>query len=319
MRTRFLVCLLMAAASAVILASDSYSLVKKFPVNGAAKWDYLTVDEANRRLYLSHESEVAVFDVDTGASSGKIAETPGVHGIAIAPESGRGFTSNGQASTVTIFDIKSLAIISHVAVGKKPDAIIYDPATRRVFTMNGGSDSTTAIDSETGSVAGTVNLGGGPEYGAADGSGNAYVNLEDQSEVVRLDSRSLVVKAHWPLAPCARPSSMAMDRATRRLFIGCRSRVMAVVNADTGKVITSLTIGDHVDATWFDPNTNLIFNSTGEGTVDVFHEDSPDQYSAVQRIPTRAGAKTMALDFKTHRLFVPAAGSGQFEILVFGN
>lgn len=308
----------MAAASAEILVSDNYSLVKKFPVNGAAKWDYLTVDEANRRLYLSHESEVAVFDVDTGASFGKIAETPGVHGIAIAPESGRGFTSNGQVSTVTIFDVKSLAIISHVAVGKKPDAIIYDPATRRVFAMNGGSDSTTAIDSETGSVAGTVNLGGGPEYGAADGAGNVYVNLEDQSEVVRLDSRNLVAKDHWPLAPCARPSSMAIDRSARRLFIGCRSRVMTVVNADTGKVITSLTIGDHVDATWFDPKTDLIFNSTGEGTVDVFHEDSPDRYSAVQRIPTRAGAKTMALDFKTHRLFVPAAGSGQFEILVFG-
>jgi YVTN family beta-propeller protein len=215
--------------------------------------------------------------------------------------------------------LKSLAVISQVPVGKKPDAIIYDPATRRIFAMNGGSDSTTAIDSASGSVAGTVNLGGGPEYGAADGAGNVYVNLQDQSEVVRLDSRNLVVKDHWPLAPCARPSSMAMDRATHRLFIGCRSRVMAVVDAETGKVITSLPVGDHVDATWFDPNTNLIFNSTGEGTVDVFHEDAPNQYSAVERIATRAGAKTMALDFKTHRLFVPAAGSGQFEILVFGN
>ena len=318
MKKRSLLCSLILVASAGILAAGNYSLVKKFPVNGVPKWDFLTVDEANRRLYLSHESEVAVFDVDSGASSGAIANTPGVHGIAIAPESGRGFTSNGQASTVTIFNLKTLAIISHVAVGKKPDAIIYDPATRRVFAMNGGSDSTTAIDSETGAVAGTVNLGGGPEYGAADGAGSVYVNLEDQSEVARLDSRNLVVRDHWPLAPCARPSSMAIDRATHRLFIGCRSRVMAVVSADTGKVISSLTIGDHVDATWFDPDTKLIFNSTGEGTVDVFHEDSPDQYSAVQRIPTRAGAKTMALDFKTHRLFVPANGSGQFEILVFG-
>jgi YVTN family beta-propeller protein len=309
----------MATVGAGVLAAVNYSLVKKFPVNGLPKWDYLTVDGVNRRLYLSHESEVAVFDVDSGAPSGKIADTLGVHGIAIAPESGRGFTSNGQASSVTIFDLKSLAIISHVAVGKKPDAIIYDPATRRVFAMNGGSDSATAIDSATGSVAGTVNLGGGPEYGAADGAGNVYVNLEDQSEIVHLDSHNLVLKDHWPLAPCARPSSMAIDRATHRLFIGCRSRVMAIVNADTGQVVTSLPIGDHVDATWFDPDSNLIFNSTGEGTVDVFHEDAPDRYSAVQRIPTRAGAKTMALDFKTHRLFVPADGSGQFEILVFGN
>jgi len=219
---------------------------------------------------------------------------------------------------VTIFDLKSLALISHVTVGKKPDAIIYDPATKRVFVMNGASDSTTAIDSATGTVAGTVNLGGGPEFAAADGAGNVYINLEDQSEIVRLDSRNLAIKYHWKLDPCARPSSLAIDRVTHRLFVGCRTRVMAVVNADTGKVITTLPIGDHVDATWFDPNTNLIFNSTGEGTVDVFHEDAPDQYSAVQRIPTRAGAKTMALDFKTHRVFVPAAGTGQFEVLVFG-
>jgi len=319
LRHRSLLCLLMATAGAGILAAANYSLVTKFPVGGSPKWDYLTVDGANRRLYLSHESEVDVFDTDSGASAGKIADTPGVHGIAIAPESGRGFTSNGQVSSVTVFDLKSLALISHVTVGKKPNAIIYDPATRRVFVMNGGSYSTTAIDSATGAVAGTLNLGGGPEFAAADGAGNVYVNLEDQSEIVRLDSRNLVIKHHWKLDPCARPSSLAIDRMTQRLFVGCRSRVMAVVNADTGKVITTLPIGDHVDATWFDPNTNLIFNSTGEGTVDVFHEDAPDQYSAVQRIPTRAGAKTMALDFKTHRVFVPAAGTGQFEILVFSN
>ena len=319
MKNGCLLCLLMTAAGAGILAAADYSLVTKFRVGGPPKWDLLTVDDVNRRLYLSHESEVDVFDADSGAPSGKIRDTPGVHGIAIAPESGRGFTSNGLAATVTIFDLKSLAVISHVTVGKKPDAIIYDPATRRVFVMNGGGDSTTAIDSGTGAVVGTVNLGGGPEYGAADGAGNVYVNIEDQSEIVRLDSRNLAIKDHWKLDSSPRPSSLAIDRATHRLFVGCRSRVMAVVNAETGKVITSLPIGDHVDATWFDPNTKLIFNSTGEGTVDVFHEDSPDQYSAVQRIPTRTGAKTMALDFKTHRVFVPAAGTGQFEILVFGN
>lgn len=301
------------------LAASGYSLFKKFPVNGAAKWDYLTVDDVNRRLYLSHESEVAVFDVDSGSAAGRIADTPGVHGIAIAPEAGRGFTSNGQAGNVTIFDLKSLAVISKVTVGKKPDAIIYDPATQRVFVMNGGGNTSTAIESATGKVAGTVNLGGGPEFGASDGAGNVYVNLEDESEVVHFDSRSLTVKDHWPLAPCARPSSMAIDRASHRLFIGCRSRIMAVVNSDTGKVITTLPLGDHVDATAFDPETKLVFNSTGEGTIDVFHEDFPDEYSSVQRIPTRAGSKTMALDFATHRLFVPAAAPSQFEILVFGN
>jgi YVTN family beta-propeller protein len=236
----------------------------------------------------------------------------------IAPELGRGFTSNGGAGTVTVFDLKTLGPIVQVPTGKKPDAIVYDPATSRVFAMNGGSNSSTAIDAATGKVAGTIDLGGGPEFATADGAGNVFVNLEDESLVLRIDSRGLTVKDRWPLAPCERPSSMAIDPANHRLFIGCRSKVMAVVNAETGKVITTLPIGDHVDASAFDSSTGLIFNSTGEGTVDVFHQDSPDQYSPVARIPTHSGSKTMALDPKTHQLFVPANESGSFGVLVFG-
>lgn len=308
---------IMLSVLSVAFASVGYHLLKTFPVGGAGGWDYLAVDDANRRLYVSHETQVEVLDADSGVAIGKIADTPGVHGIAIAPESGRGFTSNGKASSVTIFDLKSLATIGQVPTGKKPDAIVYDPATQRVFAMNGAGNSSTVIEVASGKVVGTIDLGGGPEFATADGAGSVYVNLEDESLTLRIDSRSLTVKDRWPLSPCQNPSSMAIDRRNRRLFIGCRSRVMAVVNAETGKVVATFPIGDHVDATAFDPTTALIFNSTGDGNVYIFHEDSPDHYSQFEKISTRPGSKTMALDPKTHHFFVPARGSSGIEILLF--
>jgi YVTN family beta-propeller protein len=298
--------------------SESYSIVKKIPIPGQGSWDYLTVDEAARRLYVSHGTQVEVIDVDSLAIVGNIPNTLGVHGIAIAPELGRGFVSDGQSSTVTIFDLKTLKPIADVPTGQKPDAIIYDPATSRVFAFNGGSNSATAIDAATGKVAGTVDLGGGPEFAAADGDGFVYNNLEDESLVLKIDSRKLTVEKRWPTAPCASPSSTAMDRANRRLFLGCRSKVMAVMNADTGQVITTLPIGDHVDATAFDEAAKLIFNSNGEGTITVIRQDSPDKYSVVETVKTLPRAKTMALDPKTHRLFLSTVESGQFEVLVVG-
>ncbi len=304
---------------AAALAASAYHLLKTIPVGGQGSWDYLSIDEVNRRLYVSHETQVEVLDPDSKMVVGKISNTLGVHGIAIAPELGRGFTSNGAAASVTIFDLKTLKQLAQVPTGKKPDAIVYDPASRRVFVMNGGNNNSTVIDASTGKVMGTIDLGGGPEFATANSSGDVFVNLEDESLVLRIDSRGLTVKNRWPLAPCERPSSMAIDRANHRLFIGCRSKVMAVLNAETGVVITTLPIGDHVDASAFDPPTGLIFNSTGEGSVDVFHQDSPDQYSLVTRIPTCPGSKTMALDLKTHQLFVPANESGNFGVLVFGN
>jgi YVTN family beta-propeller protein len=313
----FALSLSLLAASAQTAAG--YHIIKKIPIPGEGSWDYLTVDEAARRLYVSHGTQVEVLDVDSGAIVGKIANTPGVHGIAIAPDLGRGFVSNGQSSTVTIFDLKTLKTIAEVPTGKKPDAIIYDPATSRVFAFNGGSNSATAIQAADGKVAGTVDLGGGPEFAAADGSGYVYDNLEDESLVLKINSRSLKVEQRWPTAPCASPSSMAMDRPNRRLFIGCRSKVMAVMNADTGQVITTLPIGDHVDATAFDPDSRLIFNSNGEGTITVIHQDSPDKYSVVENVKTLPRAKTMALDPKTHQLFLSTAEAGQFEVLMVGH
>jgi DNA-binding beta-propeller fold protein YncE len=299
--------------------AGDYHITKKIPIPGQGGWDYLTVDEGARRLYVSHGTQVDVLDVDSGTIVGKVEKTPGVHGIAIAPELGRGFVSNGQSSTVTIFDLKTLNTVGEVKVGKKPDAIIYDPATSRVFAFNGDGNSATAIQAADGKVAGTVDLGGGPEFAVADGSGYVYNNIEDASLVLKINARSLKVEQRWPTAPCAAPSSTAMDRPNRRLFIGCRSKVMAVMNADTGQVITTLPIGDHVDATAFDPESRLIFNSNGEGTITVIHEDSPDKYSIVETVKTVPKAKTLALDLKTHQLFLPTAEAGQFEVLVVGH
>lgn len=309
----FLFLCLAVSASAV-----DYQITKKIPIPGTGSWDYLAVDEGGRRLYVSHGTQVEVLDVDSGTIVGKVGNTPGVHGIAIAPELGRGFVSDGQSSTVTIFDLKTLKTIGEVPVGKKPDAIIYDPATSRVFAFNGEGNSASAIEGATGKVVGTVDLGGGPEYAVSDGSGYIYNNLEDASLVLKINARSLKVEQRWPTAPCASPSSMAIDRANRRLFIGCRSKVMAVVNADTGQVIATLPIGDHVDATAFDPASHLIFNSNGEGTITVVHQDSADKYSVVENVKTVPKAKTMALDLKTHRLFLSTAEAGQFEVLVVG-
>lgn len=311
---------LILAVCGVFVAAGSpsgYRMTNQIPLPGAGGWDYLTVDVAARRVYVSHATQVEVLDADTQKSVGTIADMPGVHGIALAPGLGRGFISAGKADAVVIFDLKTLRVISQVKTGKKPDAIVFDPATNRVFAMNGGSDSTTAIDARNGSVAGTLDLGGGPEFSVADGEGKLWVNLEDKSELVQIDSKSIKITNRWSVAPCGSPSSMAFDAQNRRVFIGCRNHVMAVADADTGKIVAIYPIGDHVDASVFDPETRLIFNSLGGGSIAVFRQDSPDRYTPVQNIETVEGAKTMALDSKTHRLFVPSLRAGQFTILVF--
>ncbi len=251
-KSSILITLLALTLSSAFAADGGYSVIKKIPIPGQGSFDYLTVDEGARRLYVSHGTQVEVLDIDALTIVGSIPNTPGVHGVAIAPELGRGFVSEGQAAKVLIFDLKTLKPIGEVPTGQKPDGIIYDPATSRVFAFNGGSDSVTVIDAASGKVAGTIELGGGPEFATADGKGSVYDNLEDESQVLKIDSKGLKVEQRWPAAPCASPSSMAIDRANRRLFLGCRSKVMAVVDADSGKVIASIPIGDHVDATAFD-------------------------------------------------------------------
>ena len=309
--------LLLVCCISAFAASPNYSVIKKFPIPGKGGWDYLAVDDGARRLYVSHATEVDILNLDSGEKLGSIP-TVGMHGIALAPEFNHGFLSDGKANTVIMFDLKTMQVLAKIDSPKGPDGIIYDDATKRVFAFNGDSSSATVIDAASGKVAGTVDLGGGPEFAAADGRGYVFNNLEDESLVLKINSHDLKVEQRWPTAPCSSPSSMAMDRANRRIFVGCRSKVMAVLDADSGKVITTLPIGDHVDATVFDAEKKLIFNSNGEGTITVIEQDSPNQYEVVQTVKTAPRAKTMAFDPKTHQLFLSTAEDGQFEVLVVG-
>ncbi len=299
--------LLLAVGLVAAEAPGGYRLLKTIPVAGDGGWDYLTVDDAARRVYVSHGNQVDVLDADSGEVKGTIADTKGVHGIAIAPDAGRGFTSNGRADTVTIFDLKTLKSLGEVKTGKNPDAIIYDPASKRVLAFNGRGVSATAIDAAEGKAVGTVELGGQPEFAAADGAGHVFVNLEDKSTLVKFDSKELKVLERWPLAPGETPTGLSMDVRNKRLFVGCRNKLLIVVNAEDGKVVAKQPIGERVDATAFDPETGLVFASCGDGTVTVVHQDGPDQYSVAQTLKTKVGSKTMALDRKTHKLFLPSA------------
>ncbi len=294
-------------AFAAAFGQSGYHLIKRIAIGGEGGWDYLTVN--NGRVYVSHGNEVDVVDTKTGEVAGKITDLHGVHGIAIAAEFNRGFISNGQSNTVTIFDLKTLGKIGEdVPAGTNPDAIIYDPGSKRVFAFNGRSSNATAIDAKDGKVAGTVPLEGKPEFAAADGKGHVYVNIEDKSSVFDIDSKRLNVDHKWSLAPCEEPSGMAMDTKTRRLFAGCHNKMVAVMDADTGKIVATLPIGAGIDATWFDPATSFVMNSCGgDGTMSVIHEDAPDKYSVVENVKTQERARTMALDPKTHNVYLAIA------------
>jgi DNA-binding beta-propeller fold protein YncE len=287
-----------------------YHVVTTYNVGGDGGWDYLTVDAQARRFYVSRGTHVMVLDADSGKSVGDIADTPGVHGIALAPELGRGFVSNGREGTVSVFDLKTLATSSKVKAGENPDAILYDPATKRVFTFNGRSHDSTAIDATNGNVLGTIKLDGKPEFAASDAKGMIYVNIEDKSELTQIDPAKLEVKATWPLAPCTEPSGLSIDRKNRRLFVGCDNKMMAVVDADSGKVLATPAIGEGVDATTFDPETGLAFASCGEGVLTVVKEDAPDKFTVAENVSTQQGARTLALDGKTHNIFTVTAKFG---------
>jgi DNA-binding beta-propeller fold protein YncE len=309
-----LLAVLPVVAGSILRAAGSqpgpsgYHLVKNIPVAGEDGWDYLTVDADARRLYLSHATKVLVFDADSGAQVGEIPDTQGVHGIALAPDLGRGFTSNGRANTVTIFDLKTLKVVGSVKAGTNPDAILYDGVTKRVFAFNGRSKDATVINAADGSVLSTFPVGGKPEFAVSDGKGSVYVNVEDTSEILHIDAQKMTVLHRWPLAPCKEPSGLAMDLKSRRLFAVCDNEMMAVVDADSGKVVATPKIGEGPDAAGFDPETNYAFSSNGEtGTLTVIREDAPDKYSVVDNVATKKSARTMALDSKTHNIFLPAA------------
>jgi DNA-binding beta-propeller fold protein YncE len=287
--------------------SGGYKLEKRYPVPGNGGFDYVTIDSINRRLYLSHGTQVDVIDPDTGKFIGTIADTPGVHGVALANEFKHGFSSNGRENKVSMFDPTTLQLINKIDVGKGPDGIYYDPTTKRVFTNNHGSHDITAIDAKTGQVIGTVKAQGDGES-AIIADGLAYVNMEDTNEVITFDPKSLEVKNRFPIEVAKTPTGLAYDARTKRLFIGCRNEPkMVVMDARTGKVITSFTIGRGVDYAAFDPRTNLIFFSCSEGVLNVFHEKTADDYEDAGSVKTQPSARTMAFDPKTAKIFLSAA------------
>jgi YVTN family beta-propeller protein len=290
-------------ASSATTAPTGYHVTNKYTIGGDPGWDYVVIDPDARRLYVTHFQKIEVLDADTGKSLGQITDTPGVHGIALVKSIGKGFTSNGKADTVSVIDLNTLKHVAEIKAGKKPDAITYDPGTDRVFVSNGDSNDVTIIDATAGKVLATVPVGGAPEYSAFDGKGTAWVNLEDKNSFVTIDIKSQKVTKTTPIAGCEEPASMAFDSANRRLFIGCANHVLAVVDPDAGKVVKTLPIGEHVDATVFDAANKLIFASTGDGVLTVVHQDSPDAYTIVENAKTMRGAKTLAFDSKTGKLF----------------
>jgi DNA-binding beta-propeller fold protein YncE len=303
----------LALWSGAALAQDpgGYRLLKTIPVGGEGGWDYAVVE--GHRLYVSHATKLVVVDLDRDSVVGEIPNTNGIHGVAIATDLGRGFTSNGRDTTVTIFDLTSLAVTGTVRVtGANPDAIQYDAETRRVFTMNGRGQNATAIDGTNGTVLGTIPLGGKPEFAQGDGHGLIYVNIEtDTGQVVAFDTRNLrEVKRYW-LPGCQEPSGLAYDRSNGRLFSVCANAVMVVSDPATGKVVKTVPIGPGVDAAAYDPATRLVFASNGgDGTMTVVHQEGADRYTVLGNVATRRGSRTMALDPRTHRVYLSSAEFG---------
>ena len=290
-------------------APTHYELKQKFVLGGDGGWDYLTYDSTGKRLFISRSTHVIVVNPADGSSLGDIPNTPGVHGIALAQDLGKGFTSNGRENTVTVFDLKTLKETARIKLdgAENPDAIMYDPVSKHVFTFNGRSHNATAIDAKTDKVISNIPLDGKPEFAVPDGKGTVFVNIEDKSELTSIDAANAAVLKTWPLTGCEEPSGLAIDQKGRRLFAGCGNKVMAILNADTGKVVATVPIGQGVDANAFDPQSKLAFASNGEGTLTVVHEDSADKYSVVENAPTQRSARTMALDPTTHNVYLVAA------------
>jgi len=314
---------------------SGYHLVDTIKVGGEGGWDILIADPKDHRLYLSHATHVVVIDTATNKVVGDIPKTNGVHGIAFGPE--YGFTTNGRDNAVTMFSLKDLSISSNIPVGKNPDAIVYDKPTNRIFVFDAGSNDSTVIDATSGKVVGTIPLGGKPEFGVSDDKGKVFANLEDKSSIVEIDAKNMSVLATWPLAPGEGPSGLAIDRKTERLFAAC-DKQMVVMDARTGKVVATVPTGNGTDGMEFDPELKYVFSPNGgDGTLTVIHEDTPDKYSIVENVKTQVRARTMTIDTKTHKVYLPAADFGtapaptkeqprprapmlpdSFKVLVFG-
>jgi YVTN family beta-propeller protein len=319
-RSRSYVCLTICAllagsitgVDALGAGHDSkYSVTARWKVGGPGGWDLLAVDDAARRLYLSRSDRVVVLDADSGKVVGEIAHTDGVHGIAIASDLGRGYTSNGKANSVTVFDLKTLKPIKEAKIdGQNPDVILYDANKHRLYTFNGRSNDASVIDAKTLEPIGKIALGGKPEFAVADGHGRMYVNIEDKSEIAVIDESALKVVANWPLESCEEPTGLAFDNAHHRLFSVCQNEKMIVTDSANGHRVATVQIGKGPDGAVFDAARGLVFSSNGEGTLTIVHEDDPEHFRVVDNVATQKSARTLTLDPKTHRLFLPAAEFG---------
>jgi len=290
--------------------AQQYQVTGRIPLEGDSGWDYLLADPGSGQLFVSHGTEVDVIDLASEKPTAQITGMKRIHGIAVAGDLNRGFISDGGDDAVVIFDLKSHAILQKVTAGKNPDGLLYDPFSKRVFAFNGRSNDATAIDAASGKVAGTIPLDGKPEFPASDGKGNVYVNIEDKNELVLLDPQSLKVKKTWSLSPCDEPSGLALDPDGRRVFSVCSNKMMTVADADSGKVVATVPIGNGPDAAGYDPGTKLVFSSNGEGTLTVIKQDTPDKYTVLANVPTERSARTMTLDPKTHKVYLSAAQLG---------
>ena len=306
--SRCIVACYLGLICATALCNEAYHFVTEIPIGGEGGWDILTIDSAASRLYLSHATKVVVVDLSKNAVVGEIADTPGVHGFLAVPEVQRGFSSNGKENKASVVDLKTLRTISKIETGESPDALVYDSKRGEVYIFNHRGNSVTIIDAKTSNVVATVSLGGGPEFAAIDSAADrVYVNIEDKSEVVAIDTTKHEVVAHWPLAPGEEPSGIAFDAAHHRLFSTCHNKMMTMLDTQSGKVVDTTAIGTGVDGAAFDDATQLVFASCGEGVTNIVKEETPEKLRAVQTLKTERGARTMALDPKTHRIYLPTA------------
>ena len=310
------ICLLLIFSKKETFAQSAYKITNKIQLGGAGGWDYLTVDDASGKLYVSHATQVMVVDLKKGTLTGTIPDTKGVHGVALAKDLNKGFVSCGRDSSVAVFDLKTLKVTGRVKItGRNPDAILYDPYKHFIFTFNGGSSNATVMDARTNKIIATIPLAGKPEFCASDGKGKVYVNIEDKSMVSEINTNTLKVENSWPLAPGEEPSGLALDNENHRLFLVCSNKLMVILNAVTGKVITTLPIGDRCDGVAFDPGLKRAYSSNGDGTMTVVQEINPESFKVLENVPTQMGARTIACDPTTHALYLPSA---QYETQAAG-
>jgi len=301
--------LLMMLAAVALAAVPSYKIVNKIKIGGAGRWDYAYADSVNHRLYVSHGTQTEVIDTTTDTLVGAIPGTTGVHGIAIAGDLGRGYTSDGGDNDVTVFDLKTLKVLSKVKTGQNPDAIIYEPASHRVFTFNGRSGDATAIDAKTGNVvAASIAVGGKPEFAQIDGKGHIYANIEDKNEIIEVDAKNALVSKRYSIAPCDSPSGLAID-SKARLYSVCENKIMIVSDPSSGTVLANVPIGAGDDGVGFDDGYAFAANGA-DGTITMVGETSPGKFEAVATIPSQRSARTIAADRKAHKLYLPAAEFG---------